>query len=869
MQAIDKFMQSNHTLAKSNLYKALLFICILTLAAGCNMPAKVSTGSTTPPASGSATSLQPQPETLVSFRVVAPANTPPGEQVFLTILDEVTGLALNPEVIPMEVGALGPPAITPGARTPTPPAAYPANDNSSEETQLGSVPEGESPGQASQNVYVFTLQFPIGSIIQYRYERSAGAVRVAEHLSDGSAVRYRMLHVTGQMLVDDVISRWTDTAYAQPSGRIAGKAVDAVSGAPIPSLLVSAGGAQTITASDGSFLLEGLPPGVHNLVAYAMDGAYLTFQQGAKVAADSTTPTPLKLEPSKFTSVVFVVKPPQSTFSVVPLRLAGNLYQLGDTFANLALGASILPANMPLMERLPDGRYKLTISLPVGADIHYKYTLGDGYWNAERNTDGTIRTRHFIVPDKTVLIDDTVDTWSDVPGKQVTFDITAPANTPAGDFVSIQFNPIIGWTEPIPMWNLGNGRWAYILYSPLAFPGDLTYRYCRNGQCNYALDAAGERKITALAGSLNSLSSNDNTNSSKEGESKTGELLRSEKIDGWVGWNGVPAITLPAVEAQPRESGFLAGIELLPSLHPSWHALFNGALKDIQATKANLVVLRPTWSFGRAAPGNNPPILSAQPERDATWFALTDMLSKVKGAGMQSALYPDANFLAPWDQWWISAPRDDPGWWPVFWDQYRTFVLHHADLAAQSGAQALILGGDWLAPALPGGTLPDGQPSGAPDGVEAQWQSLIKEARGRFSGKLVWAIDAYSLDKPPAFLDAFDEVYVTLTLPPGKGYADVLDTDLESWLDDTLHPFQYNADKPLLLGLGLPSDPDMGTQMGLYQRALTAVADRDWISGVIARGYYPAVEMQDGTASVNGKPAAALLAKWFGALLGK
>src|SRR5659263_274802 len=62
-----------------------------------------------------------------------------------------------------------------------------------------------------------------------------------------------------------------------------------------------------------------------------------------------------------------------------------------------------------------------------------------------------------------------------------------PAYTPVTDIVSIQFNPY-GWTEPIPMWPLGNNQWVYQLYSPLNMLGDFEYRYCRNDQCGIADD---------------------------------------------------------------------------------------------------------------------------------------------------------------------------------------------------------------------------------------------------------------------------------------------------------------------------------------------------------------------------------------------
>ena len=330
-----------------------------------------------------ATTMPPPAETLVSFTVQAPPDSPSGEPVYLSILDEVTGLAYHTQVIPMDA----------------------VSDS----------------GDSTAPLYRLSVPFTIGSLVKYRYERQSGSIRVAEHLSDGSAVRYRLLHVGAQSSVEDVISRWTDTAYALTGGRIQGQAVDAGTNQPIPNLLVGAGGAQTLTASDGSFMLEGLPTGVHNLVALALDGSYQVFQQGALVAEGATTPTPIKLEPATFVNIVFVVTVPKDTLPVVPLRMAGDLLQFGNTYANLQGGMSTLAVRMPSLSRLPDGRYSITAALPVGADLRYKYTLGDGFWNAEHNSDGSFRLRQFIVPHETILVEDKVDTWYDSAADDASF----------------------------------------------------------------------------------------------------------------------------------------------------------------------------------------------------------------------------------------------------------------------------------------------------------------------------------------------------------------------------------------------------------------------------------------------------------------
>jgi hypothetical protein len=762
-----------------------------------------------------ATPLPPLPETLVSFRVQAPANTPPDEEVYLSILDEVTGLALNTEFYAMTGG-----------------------EDSSEES-------GPS--------YVITLPFKIGSVIKYRYERQAGSIRVAEHLSDGSPVRYRLYYVQGQGAVEDVISRWTDTSYEAQRGRVRGEAKDAETGQPIPNLLVVAGGAQAITTSDGSFLLEGLPPGVHNLVAYALDGSYQTFQQGARVAADSTTPAPLKLERAEFVKAVFVTSLPPGTPPVVPLRLAGNLYQLGNTFASLTGGMSGVAVNMPTLHSLPDGRYTVSIELPIGADIRYKYTLGDGFWNAEHDATGDFRLRQVVIPDHNVLIEDQVVTWYAGDPASLTFDVYVPAETPPQDFIAIQFGPLFGWTEPIPMWPLGGNRWAYILYSPLNLPGNFNYRYCRNGQCGTADDI----QTPGLYGP------------GRPVVMESDSVAMQDGVSAWINWQpGEQDWPLPAVEAPQRGPDFWAGVEFLPTENPSWNALLPASLDTVKSMGANWLVLSPTWSFGRNAPGNDPPLLSLLPGQDALWFDLLQAANQASERGLSVAIKPTPRFLIDVDEWWASAPRDF-AWWVIWFEQYRAFVLHHADLAAQSGASALILGGEWLDPALPGGVLADGTPSGVPEDAETRWRDLFAEVRAHYDGPLAWAMPYKDVFAEPPFLDAIDQIYLLFSFPPGTNIEAELGASIDNWLDYNLWTLQILSGKPLIMAVDYPSDPDMGVQLDAYQALINAASGRDWITGFVSRGYYPPVALQDASPSINGKPAADLLGEWYPLLVGE
>lgn len=805
-----------HSYSNRQRWLTLLLALPVMISLACNIPLLQPQNTSYDP--GDVLPHPELPRAAITFRVTVPANTPPGETIYLSLLDEVTGLALNATDLTMEE-----------AHTPS----------------------------GGPRTYSLTLPLPVNAEIQYRYERQATAVRVIEHVSDGRPVRYRIYHIDGPGTVEDVVSRWTDTAFESPTGRIHGQAIDGTSGQPVPGLLVTAGGLQVITTADGTYLLEGLPPGVHNLVAYAMDGTYQTFQQGARVAPQSTTPALLKLEPAALVEVTFVANLPTGTPPVVPVRLAGNLYQLGNSFGSLAGGINGVATSMPVLTRLPDGRYTLTLNLPAGAYLRYKYTLGDGFWNAEHRTTGEFALREIIIPESDLLVEDAVETWNSGRPGSLTFDISVPANTPPGDFVSLQLNPGFGWTEPIPMWSLGGNRWAYVLYSPLNLPAGLSYRLCRNSQCDTAgtTDTAGP----ADSGRLVELGPEAQT-------------VKAE-VTGWAWLDGVPApITIPAVDIQPRGPAFMAGIEFQASYHPSWQALTPAALDDVQRLKANWLVLRPTWTFTR----NAPPVIEPLPGQDALWASLQDSLAQARSRSLNTAIYPTPGFNIPVDEWWQSAPRDF-SWWLVWFAHYRTFLMHHADLAARSQANALVLGGEWLAPALPGGLLADGALSGVPADGEARWRSLLAEVRGRYNGQLLWAMPTGAA--PPPFLDAVDALYVLWPADtfeqPGADPA-TLEAQAAAVLDGTLQPLQTAVGKPVILSIAYPSAdggaadatmPDMQEQVDAYHALLAAANQRDWIAGLVAAGYYPPAALQDPSISVHGKPTSDLLGYWFTQLL--
>ena len=788
-------------------------------------------------------SATPQAMAQVNFVAVLPEPLQANETLIVTVMDEVTGLAFSDLQYPMT-----------------------ARDSLT---------------------YTAVLPLPYNSIVKYRYIRQ-GNSKILEDSSLGAEIRYRMYYVAGPGEIQDIISDWSDKSYVRPTGSILGQVFNADTGSPVPNLLVNAGGVQQLTDSTGRFELAGLPVGTQNLVVYSLDGLYQPFQQGAAVADNNATVVNLRVRPTQLVNVTFTVSVPDSTVPGVPVRIAGNILQLGNTFADLQGNVSTNPDRMPILNLQPDGRYSATMALPVGTHIQYKYTLGDGYWNAEHKADGQWVLREFVVPAQDLAIQDSVETWTagDAP---ILFEVTVPSITPPGDIIYIQFNTV-GWMEPLPMWPLGNNRWTYKLYGPLNILGSFSYRYCRNAQCGSADDVqtvgpapAGRQVSTSIMGQ---------------------DI--QDTVNAWKWYENPESVPLVGANITPRASGFIAGVEFQSTYHPNWSFYAPQALANTQAIGSNMVVLTPSWTYTRVSPLN----FTTVPGKDPLWIDSAIMVSQARALGLNVALFPTPNFASlttPTSistNFWRDAPKDSV-WWQAWFASYRTFAINYADMAAQTGAQTLILGGEWIAPALPNGTLADGTPSNVPADADAQWRSIIAEVRTHFKGQVFWGLPftKAAIGVPLDFLRDTDGIYLLWSAPlSANPSATKLDYANEAGrlLDNEVATLVSLLNKPLVLAIAYPAASgsangcvpngqggcldwteldrpnadipsaslSLQNQADIYESMLAAVNSRPWISGFVSRGYYPPASLQDKSASIHNKPAADILWYWYPRLLG-
>jgi hypothetical protein len=288
--------------------------------------------------------------------------------------------------------------------------------------------------------------------------------------------------------------------------------------------------------------------------------------------------------------------------------------------------------------------------------------------------------------------------------------------------------------------------------------------------------------------------------------------------------------------------------------------------------------------------------------KNLLWSENLELIERAQMLGLHVALFPTPTFTMAPAEWWQNASRDF-AWWLGWFERYRSFILYHADLARISGAQSIILGGEWVQPALPGGLLADGTSSGVPADAGERWRTLITEVRGHFGGEIFWAstILPSGLNLPP-FVDAVDRLYLLWSLPLADGAesdAGELSARAAQFLETEIFPLELIHEKPVIIALGYPSasgalagcviDPsqpetgecikpdllerpspglggleiDLVAQAQAYQAVLQAINDRPWIEGIVCRGYNPVVALQDYSISTRGKPAFDILKFWF------
>ena len=281
------------------------------------------------------------------------------------------------------------------------------------------------------------------------------------------------------------------------------------------------------------------------------------------------------------------------------------------------------------------------------------------------------------------------------------------------------------------------------------------------------------------------------------------------------------------------------------------------------------------------------------------------MIAEIETAhesGLAVSLYPQVLFPGTPVQWWDSLPTAEELTWLQWLEEYREMVYQYADLAAQTDTETLILGGEWLQPAVPIGD--NFSLYSQPGNIESLWKETIQGVRDHYPGKVGWMVTAAIAEDPPDFLSSVDMLFFQWDLPLEEGLTQEERIEQAGeMLDELAEPLASDLDKPLILVIAVPSvqgyssecipspndeggcidvsalrlgpsvenpaSSDIQQQAEYYHAILSAAVEREWIKGVISQGYFPALALHDSSASIHGKPAEILMHDWSNLVLGK
>jgi hypothetical protein len=205
--------------------------------------------------------------------------------------------------------------------------------------------------------------------------------------------------------------------------------------------------------------------------------------------------------------------------------------------------------------------------------------------------------------------------------------------------------------------------------------------------------------------------------------------------------------------------------------------------------------------------------------------------------------------------------------WRAWFDNYAGYVLAHARLAREAGADMFSVGRELDRTVLR---------------REAAWRALIGRIRATYHGRLTYAanFDTYAGLR---FWDALDAIGVSAYFPLCDG-ADPSPEELSRGWDRALRPLEevsLRYGKPVLLAeVGYPAvqgaaaapwretrgEADVWLQARLYEAAFAAIARRPWIQGAFPWLWEGTAQppFRDPSYSIKDKPAAFVLARWYG-----
>lgn len=525
------------------------------------------------------------------------------------------------------------------------------------------------------------------------------------------------------------------------------------------------------------------------------------------------------------------------------------------------------------MDRVSEYQWALTFYTYPDLEFQYRYFHSQGPNEFEQfEPDEPERFRTVTIPSEDTEIVDVVERWrwnpravEPAPGTpiSVTFRASVPLDTPGGDAVYLvgDSQELGSDSDPmaIPMTQVPTNPWLWEATVDFDSAKSVTYRFTRG----------------------------DFTSSESETHTLDVAFDGQSVNDAVYSWDDIPS-------SNSRE--FISAIYPDDLWEADYLPLWESTISRIKGNNAQYVVVSSVWSYGQIWP--LPEVESRSVKAPALLTPTEDLIATIDMAhsiGLKVMIEPQFNMeMTPGqttvDEFGHTSVAEMGGqafsneWLDRWLEEAERLYLYNAEIAQRTGAEILLLPGPIFHVFLSEWSFAD------PSYVrifDQKMMDLIGKVRQHYSGLLVVNGNSPDLYEFPSMAD-----YVVITSGDlGKlnvsPDASVQEIELawEDGLDKYARPSYEAYDKPVLMGLGyesvdgsvngasgewgpFPDDPttvlDLIEQANIYEAFFQAIMDRPWVGGEFDYMYHYYDMQLDETASVRGKPAEAVVRKYFG-----
>ena len=724
----------------------------------------------------------------------------------------------------------------------------------------------------SDDIYTVDIISIPNSIIKYKYLLEGSSNPISESNPLGWEVKYRTFYVTKEDSVNDIIYSFSHEKNCQNTGRIEGEVVDPVSKLGIADIQINIGGNITYTASDGSYNIDCLSPGKHNIVANHINNKCNTFQQEAIIAENSTTAADFALHFRNIVDVTFNVNFPKNQNdedNQLPLYLISNNHNMGNTYSDKTYASNTMMSNALKMEKVANNQYSIKLSLPAGMDMRYAYTFGDNFINSELDEYDNLVTHQIIIPEENLTIIDEINPPVD-NSESISFILNTPLNTEDDDIgIKFIFDDYI--TNPIKMVKIENHKWLYSLNPSKSLPDSFSYCYCRNDQCDY---------------DISNYSFSNNCFINKNSKNKTDTISEWPLMDS----DAKEAAIVTKTDIEYRNP-FIAGVGLSDIYSPTYINYYDKTFAYISELGANLIIYPTSWEFQFLPNG----IHKFNSENNLYQEDMVNIAKITKSNNLEIAIFPKAKFSTTFnDEWNNYQPNINSIWAQNFFKEYERFIIHNAVTANKINASAIVL--EFPLPQ----DIYDANNElflGIND-INSYMVNIVNSIRKHYSGAVFGVIELSQLTNNdiPEYISKVDHLFIKISPPLIDDTGLCSSYSISEFLDLYVKSIKFMYNKPITLSIEYPSIIDakcitydkndslwkinsdnylisnvdnknyqlnLKEQADFYNEVFLAVNTRRWVSGIVSDSFYPPTSLMDMTASVHGKPAADVIWFWY------